>query len=497
MTEKPENPQSWMDHNVNSFSPSFCGAKWYNATVWLGNGMTASCHHPPPHRVDPEEVKTNPSALHNTQYKKLVRQEMQSGVKTRECDYCWKIEGMGSDYVSDRYYKSKIYSQEDLVSAYNSHWTTDVTPKTLEIAFDNNCNFACSYCNAGFSTTWAHDINKHGAYQNLNSEGWGAFGHNGDWAHPYGPKNQGNPYIAAFWQWWEEALQHELEQLRVTGGEATVSKDFWKLIDWYEAHPNCDVKLGVNTNLGVRAWALNRLITASKFINNFELYTSNEAVGIQAEYIRDGLEWKPWIQNLEHVMQHGAFTSVHVMMTLNALCLGSLDKFHEEIFRIRESNTKVDLTVSYNILRFPSFQSITTLPEHIRTERAAFYTTWMQQNQHRMTNHEVYGMQRLIAYTEKILQGHDVQQLSEIDIRQKDFKSFFQQYDQRRDKNFHQAFGDWPDLVEWYDSIDISNHVRDVPELIDADAVNWGEEIRDEVFRNAVTVGLIDDNDKI
>ena len=31
---------------LDTKSASFCGAKWYNATIWLGSGMTTSCHHP-------------------------------------------------------------------------------------------------------------------------------------------------------------------------------------------------------------------------------------------------------------------------------------------------------------------------------------------------------------------------------------------------------------------------------------------------------------------
>ena len=51
-------------------SESFCGAKWYNATIWLGSGMTTSCHHPLPHKVHVEEVEANSRALHNTPKKK-------------------------------------------------------------------------------------------------------------------------------------------------------------------------------------------------------------------------------------------------------------------------------------------------------------------------------------------------------------------------------------------------------------------------------------------
>ncbi len=55
---------------LDNISPSFCGAKWYNATIWLGSGMTTSCHHPPAHQVDIEKVKLNPKLLHNTPQKK-------------------------------------------------------------------------------------------------------------------------------------------------------------------------------------------------------------------------------------------------------------------------------------------------------------------------------------------------------------------------------------------------------------------------------------------
>ena len=42
---------------LDTKSQSFCGAKWYNATIWLGSGMTTSCHHPLPHKIDLEEIK--------------------------------------------------------------------------------------------------------------------------------------------------------------------------------------------------------------------------------------------------------------------------------------------------------------------------------------------------------------------------------------------------------------------------------------------------------
>ena len=45
---------------------------------------------------------------------------MQVGERPTGCEYCWKIEDIGRDAISDRVYKSKIYSDEALNEAYNS-----------------------------------------------------------------------------------------------------------------------------------------------------------------------------------------------------------------------------------------------------------------------------------------------------------------------------------------------------------------------------------------
>ena len=51
-----ESYQEYRDRVVNKVSPAFCGAKWYNATIWLGHGQTTSCHHPPGNYIDPKEL---------------------------------------------------------------------------------------------------------------------------------------------------------------------------------------------------------------------------------------------------------------------------------------------------------------------------------------------------------------------------------------------------------------------------------------------------------
>ena len=113
MSKEVDKLIQWRKDNLDTKSASFCGAKWYNATTWLGSGTTASCHHPPAHKIPLKELEGNPSAIHNTKHKKAMRKMMQEGDRPRECEYCWKMEDIpGDKNPSDRIFKSNIYTEE-------------------------------------------------------------------------------------------------------------------------------------------------------------------------------------------------------------------------------------------------------------------------------------------------------------------------------------------------------------------------------------------------
>ncbi len=258
---------------LDTKSASFCGAKWYNATIWLGSGMTTSCHHPLPHKIDLEAIKTNPSAIHNTVQKKQERKQMQCGDRPKGCEYCWKIEDIDRDNISDRIYKSKIFTNEDLATAHTTDHNTDVNLKTLEIAFDRTCNFACTYCNPAFSSTWANNIKRLGPYTGMETDGRNHFTHSHESAEPY-KKDESNPYVEAFYKWWETDLHKTLDELRITGGEPMMSPNLWKLLDWIETQGdkmNPNMNIAINSNLGAKQSIIDRFKTKLKGFENFHL----------------------------------------------------------------------------------------------------------------------------------------------------------------------------------------------------------------------------------
>jgi len=441
---KDESLQEYRDRVLDSKSKSFCGAKWYNATTWLGSGTTASCHHPPAHKIPVEEVLADCTAIHNTKHKKEMRRLMQIGERPRECEYCWRMEDMGKDAVSDRTFKSIIYTDEELHKAYEMDYNKSVNLKTFEIAFDRTCNLACSYCNASFSTTWARDINTNGEYKNLVSDGAGAFRQNGDWVQPY-EDDADNPYIQAFWKWWKNGLSDSLEEIRITGGEPLMSANTWKLFDWFEAQ-DTKMRFAVNSNLIAKDQIIDTLIQKTQKIEDFHLYTSCEATYEQAEYIRDGLNYSVWKNNLKRILNEANYKGIHVMMTINSLCLFSITEFLDEIYELKEMTKSKIPTVSLNLLRFPSFQSPLALPVHIKKYLHDNLAEWYSKVKNKPLWHEFEkaSIERLIDYLVNVDAPH--RRTSNPITLWRDFKTFYLQYDARRKKSiliFPPILTDW------------------------------------------------------
>jgi organic radical activating enzyme len=429
-------------------SESFCGAKWYNATIWLGSGQTTSCHHPLPHKVEVDDVIANPKALHNTQKKKMEREQMQKGERPAGCEYCWKIEDIGRDNISDRVYKTVIYSDEDLATAFRTPASQDTDLRTLEIAFDRTCQFACSYCNPAFSSTWVKDIRNNGPYIDLVSDGRNHFTHTHEASQLY-KYGETNPYVEAFFKWWETDLHRTLTELRVTGGEPLMSAHTWQLIEWFKTNKGkSQTRLALNSNLGTDV-DIERLLSAVDGVV-VDLYTSNEAMGLQSEYIRDGICFDDWANNVERLLDSGQFRGLHVMCTINALCLSGLDSFLEMVHNWKLEYGKDAINFSLNILRFPSFQSPLVLPDEIRTQYKNTLQQWYDNNRSSefLHEYELNQLQRLIDYLDVVKTPHTG--AAEQVVLQQDFKNFYKQYDQRRNKDFCNTF---PELAAWYNSL--------------------------------------------
>ena len=231
---------------LDDVSSTFCVAKWKQVTMHLQNGHTHSCHHPRTHLVSLDEIEKNPTALHNSQYKKEQRKLMLNGERPSECDYCWKVEDQG-DNLSDRIYKStEQWARPYIDDIVSKPWDDNVDPSYVEVSFGNVCNFKCSYCAPHISSQWMEEIEKYGAYPTTDKF------NNLEWIKSQKmmpiPNKDDNQYVEAFWKWWP-TMYKNLKHFRITGGEPLLNKNTFKVLDYIIENPNPDLEVSINTNL--------------------------------------------------------------------------------------------------------------------------------------------------------------------------------------------------------------------------------------------------------
>ena len=446
---------------LDSVGKGFCLAKWTQVTIQLQTGHNHSCHHPRTHKIPLEELKRNPSALHNTQFKKRKRLEMLSGERPEECDYCWNVED-NSDRFSDRVLKScSSWSLPYYDEIKDLYWRENYNPKYVEVAFSNACNFKCSYCGPPYSSTWMEEVEKFGGYDTTDRFNSKDILVKED-KIPI-PHRDYNPYVEAFWEWWPD-LYRDLDTFRITGGEPLLSKDTWGVLDFIikEKNPNKNLNLAINSNLGVPNKLIDRFIDKIKKIEDedrvkeFIIFTSIDTWGEQAEYIRNGLEFNRFWDNCHKILDKCSRVNLTVMSTYNALSVPNYKKLIGGIYDLKKSygssdrywKSAVFLDSSY--LRYPTHQAVQILPKKWNSvifeqaQYADYLGIPLFENKFiGYSDIEVQKIKRIWDW--KISNWPDKEK--HIKEHRYNFIKFFDEHDRRRGTNFVKVF---PELEEFY-----------------------------------------------
>tara|TARA_Y100000004_G_scaffold115746_1_gene130006 strand:- start:3157 stop:4602 length:1446 start_codon:yes stop_codon:yes gene_type:complete len=454
-----ENPiYTEMEQKLNSVGPGMCLAKWTQVTLQLQSGHTHSCHHPRTHKISKSEIKRNPSALHNTRYKKLRRKEMLNGERPEECDYCWNVED-NSDRFSDRTFKSSEYwSKPHFDNIVNADWRADFNPTYVEAAFSNACNFKCSYCGPAFSTTWMEEIERHGGYNTstrFNDNKWLVE----EDKLPI-PRREENPYTEAFWRWWPD-LYKDLHTFRITGGEPLLSRDTWKVLDYIIEHPNPNknLSLSINSNLGAPKELISKFVDKLKRIEDdgrvkeLIVFTSVDTWGEQAEYIRNGLDFNYFWDNCNYVLSSLDRVNLTFMSTYNALSVPNYHKLIDGIYTLKKEfaspdrywNSATFLDSSY--LRFPTHQTVQILPMEWsnqifkQSQQADFLG--LPVFEHKYIGYSDIEIQKIKRIYDWMVSRKDDEILRK---NRKDFGIFFKEHDRRRRTDFCKVFPEYEDF---------------------------------------------------
>lgn len=436
---------------MNEISPTFCLAKWHHTTIYLQTGETHSCYHPAPHKISLEEIIIDPSALHNTNQKKHERLEMLNGGKPSGCNYCWNIEALGEDYISDRKERnSTIYTPERFQQIKHGDWDQNINPQYIEISFGNECNFKCGYCHPKHSSAYHKEIKDHGPYDMVKNHR-----NDIDWFRIY--EEEENPYVEAWWRWWPE-VRKTLTILRITGGEPLLQQSTWRLLEDLEKNPLPNLELNINTNFGAKPVLIDRLVEKvnnlvnGKKIRDFKIFTSMDTWNEQAEYIRTGLDIDAWEKNLDTYLTKTSLP-ITFMITFNILTVTNFQSLLEKILewrtkyngdnqnkwqRVRFDTPFLKEPLQYDMNILPKEKFMPYMHGHLRFIK----DNMDDRDRTKFSDLEYEKFRRVVDYMQNTV--YDQEKLQE---GRKDFYQWFTEYDRRRGTDFIKTF---PDLKDFY-----------------------------------------------
>lgn len=447
---------------LDQYGPGMCYAKWSQTTIHLGTGHTHSCHHPGTHKIPVEEIVIDASALHNTRYKKEKRREMMNGFRPSECQYCWNVEDKtdqnGSEYFSDRVYKSaEVWSQTLKNKIEDSTWEKNINPSYLEISFNTTCNFKCSYCSPDVSSKWMEEIVAFGPYPTSTRFNGLDYIRDHHDKMPI-PEREENPYVDVFWKWWPD-LYPELHTFRITGGEPLLTKHTFRVLDYIIENPNPKLELAINSNLVIPENLFKEFITKVKtildnrMVRTFSLFTSGEAHGKQAEYIRYGMDYNKWIENLYEFSRECPTATIGLMCTYNALSIATFDQFLEDMLSLKKFRRNLGIPHYRFIIDIPYLRNPVHQNIKILTPDFLFYiesqVKFMEDNLIDYTSRELLGFEQ--AEYEKMKRVYFlfksyIEKPEDVTQDRRDFFAFVNEHDRRRNTNFLETFPEFRDF---------------------------------------------------
>jgi organic radical activating enzyme len=230
------------------------------------------------------------------------------------CDYCKNIEVAGgqSDRMTNLDFPG-IHAPPELTQ---NPTEIQVTPRILEVYFDNTCNLKCLYCGPHFSSLWNAENVKFGQMafnksSNIELNKQKIF----DWIKING---------------------HQLTVFNILGGEPLYQRELEQCLDIFDQHPAPELKLQIFTNLDCKLSHLQKIVKRVEQLidqdklREFEITASLDCWGAPQEYVRYPLDLKNWEKNFEYLVTQG-WINLIISSTVTPLTIKTLPELLEKI----------------------------------------------------------------------------------------------------------------------------------------------------------------------
>lgn len=287
-----------------------CQLKWTWSTVYLTTETTASCHRTDHHKFDLDQFD-----FHNTPEKLNDRTRMLDGQwPVKGCEYCKNIEAVGG--ASDRITNLNFPGIHAPLELDTNPSAIVVTPRILEVYFDNTCNLKCVYCGPHFSSLWDAENVKAGL-------------------PAFNKSKRIDSNKKKIFEWLK-IHAHSLTVFNILGGEPLYQEELTQCLDLFEQHPAPELKLQIFTNLNTRLPRLQSIVERVKdliergCLREFEVTASLDCWGPEQEYVRYPLNLQEWEKNFEYLLSE-SWINLIINSTITPLTIKTLPDLLQKI----------------------------------------------------------------------------------------------------------------------------------------------------------------------
>lgn len=277
-------------------SKTFCNLPWNQLYISTSGNHRICCNNPDNITKDDgyrhfNMTRDKITDSWNSEYVKDMRVKLMNGERHKNCQRCYLQEDLGHISMRDP------HDMEKFINATSEDGTYLETPPHLELHFGNLCNLACKMCSQNFSTTIGKELIKMGE-QDPDFLTWVK--------KESGTVNNWTGQLDMVYDWFKntkiklEVFEHvskNVTSLNVIGGEPTVIKEFWELLDYcYNKKTLREKYVMIHSNMtNVNPKLTNWLGE----MRSWSIAASIDGVGDRNRYIRYPSDWDTIVKNIK------------------------------------------------------------------------------------------------------------------------------------------------------------------------------------------------------
>jgi MoaA/NifB/PqqE/SkfB family radical SAM enzyme len=259
-----------------------------------------------------------------------VRQSILTRQRSSSCSTCWKLEDQGLN--SERQLHNSafdFYLDRDLEKIEQDAVDGLYSSQIIKLSTSNLCNGTCVTCGSADSSAWASLENKKINYNKISQSEI------------------------------EKINWKDIKQLSFIGGEPLLEKLNFEILTQLIQLKNTECFISIVTN-GSCELTSTQFEILSKF-KNVSICLSIDGIGPVFEYMRFPLKWNVLLENIEKFKTISKHLSVsYTLSNVNIMYYQeTVDWFNSQ-----------DLQFYHNLVTFPAYYNINSLPEFVKSEPA-------------------------------------------------------------------------------------------------------------------------------